>query len=149
MFFFLILPPILQSPQSRVRLHAGSGESKHLEIFLPVPAAAQLDCDGNQLENARNLSIQLQCKAKVDVEDRKNLVGWRTIVEEVAKTIVHENALAVLVVLTDSLDQGLLPGLYPPLLGQGELPIFQLVVCPREEFQAWALRRNNVSYENG
>ena len=129
-------------------MHAGPGRDKHADIFLPVPAAAQLDSDGNPWLHARDLSIQLQSKAKVRTDDRANLIGWAKILEEVPKTIVHKDMLAVLVVLTDSLAQNTAPGVYPPLTGRNGHPVFQLVICPPKKFKAWAPRRN-VNYVNG
>ncbi len=125
-------------------MHAGSGKNNHADIFLPVPAAAQLDSNGNPWPHARNLSIQLQSKAKVHADDPSNLVGWSKIEAEVRKTIVHEDVLAVLVVLTDSLSQSTEPGVYPLIKA-----LFQLVVCPPQQFLAWAPRRDGVTYANG
>jgi hypothetical protein len=151
MFLIIFLYPssIPQSPQSRVRLHAGSGESKHLEIFLPVPAAAQLGSDGKPWPHARNLSIQLtQSKAKVrEEDDHANLISRK--MDEEPKTIVHEEALTVLVVLTDSLDQITEPGVYPLLKLREGQPVFQLVVCPLQQFLAWAPRCDGVTCANG
>ncbi len=125
-------------------MHAVPSSGDRVHVLVTVPASAQLDTKGNPRPHARNLSIQLLCKTKSHTLGLQLRGVW----EEVPKTVVHEDALAVLVVLTDSLARNTEPGVYLSLKGRKGRPFFQLVVCPPQQFLAWAPRRKGASYVN-